>query len=215
MVRYGILLLIAASAWAQGTVPKKSADEYPVQAKSGLNEIGAEYMVHSFSSGEQMFIAENFLVVEVAFFPPKGESVQVETSKFALRVNGKKALPVQNPAMVAAALRHRDMQSQRGPLGGIGLGGVNVGMGGPRTQSPFPGGPDPNRLPTPPRAPDGDSNTPTKDTVKADELLLKTALPEGAHKGPVSGFVYFAWQGKASTIKSIDLMYDDVVMKLR
>ena len=72
-----------------------------------------------------------------------------------------------------------------------------------------------NRLPSPPRAPNGDSNTPQKETVKADELLMKTALPEGPHKGPVSGFVYFPWRGKVSTIKSIELVYDDVTIRLR
>jgi hypothetical protein len=215
MRRYVIFLVAAIAAQAQGTAPKASANDYPVQAKSGLNDIGAEYMVHSFSMGEQMYVAENYLVVEVAFFPPKGKSVGVEASKLSLSVNGKKALPAQNPAMVAAALKHRELQSRRGPLGAIGLGGINVGMGAPRTQSPFPGGTDQGRLPNPPRAPDGDSNTPRKETENAEDILLKTALPEGTHKGPVSGFVYFAWQGKASTIKSIDLTYEGVVMKLR
>jgi hypothetical protein len=176
--------------------------------------MGAEYMVHSFSEGEQMFLAEGYLVAEVAFFPPKGKSVEVEGGKFALRVNGKKLAP-QNPAMVAAAMKHRELRRQRGPLGGIGLGNIGIGSGGPRTQSPFPGGPEQGRLPTPPRAPDGDSNTPHKIEPDAEEILLKTALPEGSHQGPVSGFVYFPWTGKASGIKSLDLIYDDVTMKLK
>ena len=45
--------------------------------------------------------------------------------------------------MVAASLRHRDWQLPRGPQGGIGLGGIGVGL--PRTQTPYPGGGnDPN-----------------------------------------------------------------------
>jgi hypothetical protein len=215
MVRFLFVLaaaVVAANgAHAQGTTPKPSAEEYPEHATAGLYKIGADYMVHSFSSGEQMFIAENYLVVEVALFPPKGDSVHVETTKFSLRVNGKKPLPPENPTAVAASLKHKGWQLPRG----IGLGGIGVGMGGPRTQSPFPGGPETNRLPAPPRAPDGDSNTPQKETVKAEDLLLQTALPEGSYKGPVSGFVYFPWRGKASSIKSIDLLYDDVTIRLR
>ena len=216
MLRTLIFLAAALAAHAQGSNPKTSAGEYPVQATSGLNQLGAEYMVHSFGSGEQMFVVENFLVVEVALFPPKGESVTVDTAKFGLRVNGKKVVLLpQNPAMVATTLQHRDWQVPRGPQADIGVGGVGVGLGHPRAQPPYPGGPDPNRLPPQPRAPTGDSNIPAKETVKPEEVLVKTALPEGPHRGAVAGFLYFAWPGKVSSIKSIDLFYNDEVLKLR
>ena len=214
MVRYIVLLAAAIAAYAQGSTPKASPADYPVQAKIGATPIGADFMVHSFSAGEERFIAEKYLVVEVAFFPPKGEKVAVATTDFTLTVNGKKTLAAQNPAMVAASLKHRD-GSPLGRLGNLGIGGINVG-GQPRTQSPYPGGPDQNRLPNPPRAPDGDSNTPTRETPKAEDVLLKTALPEGTHSKPVSGFIFFPWTGgKISSIKSLDLNYNGVVIKLR
>ena len=62
------------SIYSEGTQTKTSAGEYPVHATSGSLAIGAEYMVHSFGSGEQMYLAENYLVVEVALFPPKGRA---------------------------------------------------------------------------------------------------------------------------------------------
>jgi hypothetical protein len=215
MVRVIVFLAAAIAVQAQGTPPKPSVDEYPLQAKAGSVRIGADYMVHTFGTREQSFLAEKYLIVEVAFYPPKGDSVAVATSSFTLRVNDKKALTAQNPAMVASSLKHRDWLSQRGADAAAGLGGINVGMGGSRTQSPFPGGPEPNRLPAPPRAPDGDANVPARDTLKAEDVLTQTALPEGKFSGPVSGFIYFAWQGKASAIKSLDLIYDGVVIKLR
>jgi hypothetical protein len=217
MMRTLILLAAAIAAYAQGSNPKKTAEEYPVHGPSGVNEIGAEYMVHSFGSGDQMFVVENFLVVEVALYPPKGEPVMVDTARFGLRVNGKRTvLQPQNPAMVATTLHHRDWQSPRGVQADAGMGGIGVGLGYPRTQAPFPGGPDPNRVPpNQPRAPTGDSNTPVKETVKPEEVLAKTALPDGPHKGAVAGFLYFSWQGKVSSIKSIDLIYNDEVLKLR
>jgi hypothetical protein len=35
------------------------------------------------------------------------------------------------------------------------------------------------------------------------------------HRGAVSGFLYFAYQGKTSSIKSLELMYEAAVLKLR
>lgn len=217
VTRIWIALAAALVLHAQGTTPKPSPSEYPVYAVAGHNEIGAEYMVHSFSAGEAMYIAENYLVVEVAFYPPgKKDPIAIDAAKLGLRVNGKKVpLVAQNPSLVAANLNHRDWQMPRGPQGDVGYGGIGVGMGGPRTQPPFPGGPDRNRLPNPPRSPDADPNVPPKEQEKPEEVLMKTALPNGVHEGPVSGFVYFPWQGKASSIKSLELIYDGTSLKLR
>ena len=116
-MRYLWLLAAALAAHAQGppgsgtrpegTHPKASAAEYPVQAQSGNLAIGAEYTVHSFGSGEQMYLAENYLVVEVALFPPKGESVTADAASFALRLNGKRTLlPSPVPAGAASHQSH-------------------------------------------------------------------------------------------------------------
>ena len=221
MPRHLLFFAAALCAYAQsptGTVPKPSASEYPSHTKAGLNELGAEYTVHSFGGNEQMFIAENFLVVEVALYPPKGESIRAEAGAFALRVNGKKLLPPENPGMVANTLKHPDWQSQRGPQGGIGVGGIDIGLGGQGRgrQSPYPGGQDPNRLPSPPRAPGNDTGTMREEKLTPEQVLVNTALPEGIHKGPVAGFLYFAWRCKVSSIKTIDLVYgDDTELRLR
>jgi hypothetical protein len=54
-----------------------------------------------------------------------------------------------------------------------------------------------------------------REPVKPEELLAETALPEGEHGGAVSGFLYFAYKGKAGTIKSLELLYSEAVVKLR
>jgi hypothetical protein len=46
-------------------------------------------------------------------------------------------------------------------------------------------------------------------------LLIRAALPEDPHRPAVSGFLYFPYQGKASGLKSIDLLFQDAVMKLK
>ena len=206
------------SIHAEGTPPKPSAGEYPAHATSGNLAIGAEYMVHSFGSGEQMYLAENYLVVEVALFPPKGEGITAGAAGFTLRVNGKALLYAQNPQMVAANLNRRDYNSPRGPTADLGMGGVNIGLGYPQGRSPVPGAPDDRRrLPNPPRAPDAGApgGGEPKEQVRPEEVLLRTALPEDAHRGPVSGFLYFLYTGKASGLKSIDLLFQDAAIKLK
>jgi hypothetical protein len=189
-----------------------------VQAQSGSLAIGAEYMVHSFGSGEQMYLAENYLVVEVALFPPKEGSITASASKFALRVNGKRTLLyAQNPPMVAGNLNRRDYNSPRGATADLGVGGVNVGLGHPQGRDPVTGAPNGRRLPSPPRAPDAGApgGGEPKQRERPEDLLIRTALPEGEFKGPVSGFLYFPYEGKASGLKAIDLLFEDAVMKLK
>src|SRR5690349_1724471 len=110
-MRILVALSAAALACAQGTTPKPSAAEYPVHGEARGIGIGAEYMVHSFGGGEQMYVVENYLVVEVALYPPKEAKIAPDPGQFALRINGKKtALMPQPPAMVAASLSHPEWQ---------------------------------------------------------------------------------------------------------
>ena len=99
--------------------------------------------------------------------------------------------------------------------GGAGIGGVILGIpgsGGPG-QAPGQGRP----LPSPPRAPD--QNRPPgidpAEQVSPNELLVRTAFPAGDFQGPVSGFIYFPYRGKMSSIKTLELEYQDLVLKLR
>src|SRR5262245_6621733 len=89
-MRWILLACSAALAFAQGTEPKKKATDYDVSDRSGEVEIGAEFMVHSFSGEGQTFISENHLIVEVALYPPKDMTLDVNNGAFSLRVNGKK-----------------------------------------------------------------------------------------------------------------------------
>lgn len=146
-MRWALLLLSTALAFAQGTKPKPAAAEYDVHAQAGPLDIGAEYMVHSFSAGEQMFIAEDYLVVEVALYPlMKDDPITVDLKDFKLRMNHKTVMLADQPAQAAASLtRSRfTMGPQRGMSGGIGMGplGIPIGQqpGGPPVQRPAPRG---------------------------------------------------------------------------
>jgi hypothetical protein len=47
------------------------------------------------------------------------------------------------------------------------------------------------------------------------ELLARAALPEGRIKRPVAGYVFFAFDGKLKSIRTVELLVDGVPLKLR
>src|SRR3954469_1492278 len=105
-MRWTVLCLSTVLGFAQGTTPKPTPTDYDVHGKAGTLDIGAEYMVHSFSTGEQMFLAERYLVVEVALYPVmKAGEVKVDLSQFSLRLNHKTMIPAQPAAQAAASLK--------------------------------------------------------------------------------------------------------------
>jgi len=140
--------------------------------------VGAEFMVHSFSGGGQTFIAKDYLVVEVALFPAKGDLLIVNPDQFRLRLNHKQVLAPEGAQFVGSSLDSGFMGSQNGPQ--------------------FPGdpasreqriGPDGQPLPSP------------------DRLAVQIALPETQTRKPVSGFLYFPHRGKIGKIHSLELGY--------
>jgi hypothetical protein len=213
------LLLFAAigAAFGQGTKPKAIPEDYPVHSQIDSLGIGAEYMVHSFSQGEEMYLAKDYLVVEVALYPAKDHPVVVQYSDFGLRINGKK-LPLlpQAPSMVASSLTHPEFRTEPHPEVAIGAGNRQVIWGAPVPPT-VPNGQDPStRGPQIPRVPkDNPSGMDQREPVKPEELVVQTALPDGIQKWPVSGFLYFVYTGKTSSIKSLELVYGSAALKVR
>ena len=213
MVRIAAAALCCAAVLsaAGGTEPKPKASEYAAHARAGAVEIGAEYLVHSFSGAGQMFAAGDYLVVEVALYPPRGETAQVSAGAFSLRINGsRKAALAQAPGFVAASLKYPDWEQRPTVVAGAGVGDTGVILGRPRQVERFPGDPaGRTRLPAPPRAPEPEDRSGLEKTAPATpaEVAVDAALPEGTARGPVSGYLYFAYQGKISKIKSLELLY--------
>ena len=209
MARRAALLLpaLAAALTAQpiGTTPKASAQDYPAHATLDKLSIGAEYTVHSFSRGREMFIAKDYLVVEVALFPAKGQSLLVNAGNFTLRVNGRKqALSPQAPEIVANALKYPDPNTASGVHPTVGLGPVVLGA--PPPVERFPGDPTVYH-PRPTQAPtDSPTGLDQEPPVTADTLVVEAALPEGECHQPTSGFLYFPYRGKIRHIRSLVLV---------
>jgi len=190
-----------------GTTPKPSEQDYPARAKLDKLSIGAEYLVHSFSSGREMFIAKDYLVVEVALYPANGQSLLVNAGHFSLRVNGRKQeLTAQAPEVVANSLRYQDQDTSTGLHPEAQLGPLVLGA--PRPVERFPGDPNARTGPPPPQAPaDNPSGMDKEPPVKAEDLVVEAALPEGEHHGPTSGFLYFPYRGKVRRIRSLELVF--------
>jgi hypothetical protein len=218
-MRYWLLLFSVGAAFAQGTEPKPKAEDYEVHASTGAAAIGAEYMVHSFSRGDRAFLAKDYLVVEVALFPPKDQTIEVQNANFSLRINGKRTvLMPEAVSLVAASLQHPEWE-QPGPNAEIDASAGNAGVvigGPPRNRNPFPGSNPPGTQPVPPvPVPRDNPGGVEKEQVKAEVIAVETALVEGGHHAAFSGFLYFAYRGKANSIKTLELLYQDAVLKLK
>jgi hypothetical protein len=217
-VRTLCLVVFAAAAFAQqGTTPKGSAEEYPVHGQDGTTGIGAEYMVHSFSRGDAVYLAKDYLVVEVALFPAAEQPIEVNFADFALRVNGKKqTLQPVAASMVAASLTHPEWSNRPGVEAVAGAGNGQVIFGRPPV-SRIPGNTDPNAQgPTIPQVPkENPGGIEPQPREKPEALVVDTALPDGAQKRAVSGFLYFAYAGRTASIKSLELVYRSAVLRLR
>jgi len=168
-------------------------------------EIGAEYLVHSIPGEKGDYFAKEYLVVEVAISPTRKESLRISSGRFTLRINNKSALIAQSAGVVAAALKYQDweqrpqMTAQAGPL-----------IYGAPQSGRFPGDPtQPRPLPTPRGTDQADSiNGQKEPNLPIEEAISRAALPEGLTAEYVKGCLFFRFEGKLKSIKSLDLIYD-------
>jgi hypothetical protein len=214
-VRYLSLLLLAGLAWSQGTEPKAKADDYETSETAGRVAIGAEYMVHSYSGNGKTFLAPEYLIVEAALFPKKGEPITASQGDFALRIDGKTLLRTASAQQVVQSIERRGWTNQRGVQASAGDGNSGVILGGPRQTPPY--GQSGGQTPRAPRAPEPDyrGNVPRGEDVKPAELVTQTAFPDGNFAGAVSGYLYFYFRGNASKIHTVELLYNGVTLKLK
>lgn len=191
--------------------PRSKASDYPVHTSLPAFELAAEYLVHSIPTEQGMYFTNDYLVVEVAFFPSTRDGLVAAANSFQLRVNdGKWITGTQSPGMVAASLKYPDWTPRSTASAGAGSGPGAVILGAPVPVGRFPD--DPNaRQPRPlPRAPDD----PAGGTVQPEqpksigELIARAALPEGPSVRSVKGCLFFPLRGKLKSIRSLELVYE-------
>ena len=184
--------------------PRSKASDYPAHLTLPSMEIGAEYMVHSIPAEKGDYFAKEYLVVEVAIFPATKQNPKISSGRFTLRINNKSTLLAQSAGMVAAALKYPDweqrpqMTAQAGPLI---YGAPQVGR--------FPGDPTQTHpLPRPAPGQADSGNTEQQTELPIEEAISHAALPEGVIAEHVKGCLFFRFDGKLKSIKSLDLIYD-------
>src|SRR5258708_4671652 len=196
---------LAAVAWAQS---REKASDYPEHAKIADREIGVEYLVHSIPVERGVLVASDYLVVEVAVFPLTLAGVNVSAGEFTLRINGKKT-PVyaQSPGMVAASLKYPDYERTRPQL--VAQAGPVI-IGGTQPVGRFPGDPSARRPPRVEQAPDApDRGATDKDAQLPIEEQVAHAAPADEHTTkPRRGVLFFPYQGKTKSIRSLELVYE-------
>lgn len=198
-----IVILIPAQLCAVDV--RKAAGDYPSQIAAPDMTAGVEYMVTTFSAEGKTFTIDDHLILEVGIFP-KGDA-KVDLRRFSLRINGKRIVFAQTPGMVAASVKYPDwtrkpsIQAAAGP----------IILGRPESVGRFPGDPT-ARYPRRDPAPQQESEKPQ---IDYGELIQKSALPEGAMNRPVAGLIYFPYDGKLKSIRTVELLLDNAVLKLR
>lgn len=203
-------LLTAGAVCAQGTDVKAKASDYPSTATLPQMTLGAEFMVHSIAWHQTSYVAEHYLVVEVAVFPSAGHTVSIQPGQFGLRLNGKRdLLRAQSAGSVAASVKYPDWE-RPGPhleaAAGIGDAGITTGQ--PRQVGRFPGDPTvPTRAPLPRIPGAGEQAGVSKaEELPVDEVVSRAALPAVETRFPVSGYLYFPYRGRIKSLKSIELV---------
>ncbi|MCZ2149424.1 MAG: hypothetical protein LC126_16830 [Bryobacterales bacterium] len=216
--------LVLMAAVVLSAANREKASDWPVHAAAGKAEVGAEYMVHSVIHGGETVFVRDYLAVEVALFPVKGERLEISQGQFSLRVNGQKtAMPAQTAGMVAASVKYADWEQHKQLEATAGVGDASVILGRPRTGARFPGDPTQtrDRLPSPPKAPapEDRSGIEKPEKLSAEEIITRAALREGETEKPARGYLYFVYKGNAGKIRKLELAYTDpagtVVLPLR
>jgi len=208
-MRFALLLSISTLLGAQGTEPKAAPGDYPVHAQLDTVTLAAEYLVHSLPTPQGTLIANDYLVVEVAFFGPSFSRLKMSPDNFTLRINGKGTpLSTEAAGMVSGSIKFPSTRPHLEGGGSVGAGDGTISVGPRPPPSQFPG--------------DGNDRVPANQpvTVKSveteaniDHRVQNVELPEGEHSLPRSGLLYFYYRGKIKNIHSLDLIYDGTMGK--
>ncbi len=192
-----------------GTEPKASAADYPVQATAGPLQFGADYMVHTYGGQGRNFFTEEYFIVEVAIYSASREPVEVRANHFRMRINGKKQTLLPDSAgLVYGAIRYEDWEGRRAVLATAGPDDGSIATGPTQRTERFPGDPRPGqgRLPAPPKVPkDNPGGVEPAPPLTPAAAAVEGSLPEGTLKLPVSGYLFYRFNGK---VKSVDVIYE-------
>ena len=207
MTRLALVLGTVMLLGAQGTKPKTIPADYPVHVQLEALTVAAEYLVHSIPNAKATLIANEYLVVEAAFFGPQFSRLKMSPDNFSLRLNGKgDPLPSEPYGLVAQSIKFPGVHPHLESTGSVSAGNGTIAIGPRPPQSRFPGDGN-DRLP-PNQAP---IITEVNEENDVEYRVRNVSLPEGEHTLPISGLVYFYFRGNTKNIRSLELLYNGTV----
>ena len=190
----GIALLACALASGDGLPPRSQVSDYAAKAEATKFVLAAEVIPPEQVRNEfSTTLVPKYQVLEVALYPSKGSTVDVELLDFGLRVDGRLIRPASSRT-IAAMIQKKASQGSRDivlyPGVGVTTGtwgtgtnvGVGVGVGGNR---PGPGSTD-------------------RDRRVMETELDDRGLEDGVADRPVAGYLYFpVGETKSSTMELV------------
>src|SRR4051812_39727662 len=141
--RSDVVIRDANTPVVQGTKPRANATQYPfsMPVKHGSVMVGAEFMGHTIGGEKTTFAVDDYIVVEVAIYPAKGQTINVSAGDFQLRTNEKHVSMAQTPQLVAMRMKYPDAAMTPHTELSAGIGDTDVSIGRPVPGSRFPGDP--------------------------------------------------------------------------
>jgi hypothetical protein len=200
-------LLSGAVLFGQALPPRPAPADYAAHGEDKGVKIAAEVL--SPDQVRNMFSTDlsNYVVIEVAVWPPAGKTLDLSSVDFALKLDGNRS-PIRpvSPRTIAGVLQRKG-RSRRDDIvlyptvgvttGSWGTGtnvGVGVGMGG--------GG-----------APGPASTDQDRRTMQME--LEERDLPDTIVQKPVAGYLYFPAGSKNRKLTTVELLYDSDAASLK
>ena len=204
------MTLCGSGLLAQGTKVRENTTRYLSHAdlNNGAS-LGVDFLGHYIPTGQGAIETNDYIAVEVALFAPGHPRIAIHADQFQIRVNGHLLLP-QAAGLILLDRSFPEMSTRpRVEIEG-GAGDADVKVGGIPRQQRFPGD-DPDHTPNTRRVPQVPVDISGGQVKKApetpEEQIRTTALPEGEHVLPLSGYLYFQFEGKLKKIKKLELEY--------
>ncbi len=175
----------------KGMPARATAADYQAQAAAGMVTIAADFTGHSVPTLQGVLSTEDYVVIEAGLFGSPGARINLSSSDFSLRINGKKTpSPSQPYTLVAGSVKDPEWEPPTPPQS---KSKTSVGGGkGERGESDGPPAPVP---------------VPIGVQRALAQRVQKAALPEGDRALPLAGLLFFQYRGKAESIRSIELIY--------
>jgi len=191
-IRAGPLWLVVSVTLLAQT-PK--ATDYASRTRLAGIEIGAKYLPQGVPSGSGIYLDRKFLVIDVGVFPEAGKSLTVSKNQFTLSVDGKVTLSAQTPGAGSSSGSLRAARDSSSSDSSVQLGGPPIPLpSGNKTQELE------SSMPRRPISLDPEQSSPNAPARKA-------ALPEDLTNKPVSGYLFFRFNGDPKSIRSLELTY--------